>query len=140
MSEPSDLPAIEARRLIGEKRLGAGELLESCIRRIERLNPAVNAIVATDYPRARARAAEVDAAVARGLSLGPIAGLPVGIKDLEDTAGLRTTYGSPIFAAHVPARDQRLVAAIRGAGGIVLGKTNTPEFGAGANTRNSVYG
>ncbi|MGH7085408.1 MAG: amidase [Acetobacteraceae bacterium] len=140
MSEPCDLSAIEARRLIGEKRLGAGELLASCIRRIERVNPAVNAIVATDYPRARERAAEVDAAVARGLSLGPIAGLPVGIKDLEDTAGLRTTYGSPIFAAHVPARDQRLVAAIRGAGGIVLGKTNTPEFGAGANTRNSVYG
>ncbi|MGH7067150.1 MAG: amidase [Acetobacteraceae bacterium] len=140
MSEPCDLPAIEARQLIGQKRLGAGELLESCIRRIERLNPAVNAIVATDYPRAREEAARVDAAVALGDVLGPLAGLPVAIKDLEDTAGLRTTYGSPIFAAHVPARDQRIVAAIRAGGGIVIGKTNTPEFGAGANTRNSVYG
>ncbi len=140
MREACDLTALEARKLIGEKRLGAGELLESCIRRIERLNPAVNAIVATDYARARQQAAAIDAAAAKGEALGPIAGLPVGIKDLEDTAGLRTTYGSPIFADHVPAEDERLVRAVRAGGGIVIGKTNTPEFGAGANTRNSVYG
>ncbi|MGH7120974.1 MAG: amidase [Acetobacteraceae bacterium] len=140
MSDACDLTALEARRLIGERRLSAGELLESCIQRIEWLNPAINAIVATDYARARQRAAAIDAAAAKGEMLGPIAGLPVGIKDLEDTAGLRTTYGSPIFADHVPLQDARLVRAIRNAGGIVIGKTNVPEFGAGANTRNAVYG
>lgn len=140
MREPCDLTAGEARVLIGQKRLAARELLESCIRRIERVNGAVNAIVAHDYPHARQAAASVDEAVARGATLGPIAGLPVGIKDLQDTGGLRTTHGSPIFADHVPAEDERLVRVIRAAGGIIIGKTNTPEFGAGANTRNAVYG
>ncbi len=140
MSEPCDLTACAARMLIGQKKLSATELLESCIRRIERLNGAVNAIVATDYPQARRAAAAVDGAVARGEALGPIAGLPVGIKDLEDTEGLRTTYGSPIFANHVPAADERVARAIRAGGGLIIGKTNTPEFGAGANTRNAVYG
>ena len=70
----------------------------------------------------------------------PLHGLPIGIKDLQETAGLRTTYGSTIFRDHVPAADERIVAAVREAGAIVVGKTNTPEFGAGANTRNAVYG
>ncbi len=104
------------------------------------MNHAVNAVVATDLARARKEAVAVDDAAARGETLGPIAGLPVGIKDLEDTEGLLTTYGSPIFATNVPAKDERVVRAIRAAGGIVIGKTNTPEFGAGANTRNAVYG
>ena len=70
----------------------------------------------------------------------PLHGLPIGIKDLQETEGLRTTFGSPIFRDHVPTADERIVAAVRSAGAIVLGKTNTPEFGAGANTRNAVYG
>jgi amidase len=140
MSEPCDLTALAARMLIGRKRLSAVELLESCIRRIERVNHALNAVVATDFARARQTATAVDRAVSRGETLGPIAGLPVGIKDLEDTEGLVTTYGSPIFAKNVPEKDERLVRAIRAAGGIVAAKTNTPEFGAGANTRNAVYG
>ena len=78
--------------------------------------------------------------MARGDDLPPLHGLPIGIKDLQETAGLRTTYGSAIFRDHVPAADERLVAAVRAAGAIVVGKTNTPEFGAGANTRNAVYG
>ena len=97
-------------------------------------------MVARDFARARAAASAADAAVVRGDPLGPLHGLPLGVKDLEDTAGLRTTYGSPIFRDHVPAEDQRSVAAVRAAGAIVIGKTNTPEFGAGANTRNAVYG
>ena len=76
----------------------------------------------------------------RGDALPPLHGLPIGIKDLQDTAGLVTTHGSVIFRDHVPAQDERLVAAMRAAGAIVLGKTNVPEFGAGANTRNAVYG
>ena len=79
-------------------------------------------------------------AVARGDDLPPLHGLPVGIKDLQETAGLRTTFGSTIFRDNVPAADERIVAAVREAGAIVVGKTNTPEFGAGANTRNAVYG
>jgi amidase len=140
MTEPCDLTAIEARRLIGGKRLAPSELLESCIRRIEAVDPAVNAMVARDFPRARAAAMDADDAVARGDELGPLHGLPIGIKDLEETGGLVTTHGSVIFRNHIPAQDERIVAAARAAGAIVIGKTNTPEFGAGANTRNAVYG
>src|SRR3984885_4469002 len=138
--EPCDLTAVEARRLIGTKQLSALELLESCIARIEAVDHAVNAIVARDFDRARVAAKAADAAVARGAVLPPLHGLPIGIKDLEPTEGLRTTSGSPLFRDNVPDRDRRLVAAIRSAGAIVIGKTNTPEFGAGANTRNVVYG
>jgi amidase len=140
MTEPCDLSAVAARRLIGTRRLSPVELLESCLRRIGEVNHAVNAMVALDEERARASAKEAEAAVMRGDRLGPLHGLPIGIKDLEETKGLRTTWGSPIFADHVPARDEAMVANLRAAGAIVLGKTNTPEFGAGANTRNLVYG
>ena len=140
MTEPCDLTAVEARRLIGARKLAPSELLESCIARIEAIDPAVNAMVARDFDRARATARAADAAVARGDALGPLHGLPLGVKDLEDTEGLRTTYGSVIFRDHVPAADERVIGALRQAGAIVLGKTNTPEFGAGANTRNAVYG
>ncbi len=140
MTEPCDLDAIDARDLIGLKKLSAAELVESCITRIEAVDPAVNAMVARDFERARVAAKESDAAVARGTELGPLHGLPFGVKDLQDVAGLRTTFGSPIFRDNVPAVDQGIVARLKAAGGIVLGKTNTPEFGAGANTRNAVYG
>ncbi len=138
--QPCDLNAVEARRLIGTKKLSATDLLESCIGRIEAVDPSVNAMIARDFDRARIAAKAADAAVMRGDAIGPLHGLPIGIKDLEPTEGLRTTFGSPLFRDNVPAKDGRLVAAIRAAGAIVLGKTNTPEFGAGANTRNAVYG
>jgi Asp-tRNA(Asn)/Glu-tRNA(Gln) amidotransferase A subunit family amidase len=140
MTEPCDLSAIEARRLIGRKKLAATELLESCIVRIEAVDHAVNAVVARDFDRARIAAKAADASVARGDDLPPLHGLPIGIKDLQRTEGLRTTFGSTMFRDHVPAADERLVAAVRQAGAIVVGKTNVPEFGAGANTRNAVYG
>lgn len=139
-TEPCDLSAVEARRLIGRKALSPVELLESCLARIEAVNPAVNAVVALDADRATAAAREAEAAVARGGDLGALHGLPIGIKDLEEVEGLRTTYGSPIFRDFVPETDCGMVARIRTAGGIVFAKTNTPEFGAGANTRNGVYG
>ena len=137
---PCDLPATEARRLIATKRLSATELLESCIARIEAVDHAVNAMVARDFDRARIAAKAADAAVARGDDLPPLHGLPVGIKDMEPTEGLVTTFGSPLFRNNIPAKDGRAIARIRGAGGIVIGKTNTPEFAACANTRNAVYG
>jgi amidase len=140
MTESCDLTAVEARRLIGQKKLAPSELLASCIARIEAVDHAVNAMVARDFDRARDTATAADAAVVRGDDLPPLHGLPIGIKDLQDTAGLRTTYGSTIYRDHIPATDERLVAAVRQAGAIVVGKTNTPEFGAGANTRNAVYG
>jgi Asp-tRNA(Asn)/Glu-tRNA(Gln) amidotransferase A subunit family amidase len=139
-TEPCDLTATEARRLIGRKALSPVELLESCLARTAAVNPAVNAMVALDEARARTAAKAAEQAVMAGETLGPLHGLPVGIKDLEETAGLRTTYGSPIFSEFVPEADCGMVARIRAAGGIVIGKTNTPEFGAGANTRNRVYG
>lgn len=140
MTEPCDLSAVEARRLIGTRKLSPVELLESCLQRIGTVNHAVNAMVALDEARAREAAKAAEAAVMRSEKLGPLHGLPIGIKDLEETKGLRTTWGSPIFADHVPARDEAMVANLRAAGAIVVGKTNTPEFGAGANTRNLVYG
>jgi amidase len=138
--QPCDLTAVEARRLIGAKALSATELVESCIARIEAVDHAVNAMVARDFDGARATAKAADAATARGEALGPLHGLPIGIKDLEPAAGLRFTSGSLLSRDNVPTSDARLVRTIRAAGANVIGKTNTPEFGAGANTRNAVYG
>ncbi len=141
MTEPCDLTAIEARRLIGAKRLSPIELVDSCIARIEMVNPAVNAVVATCYERARAEAREKTEALLRGDELPPLHGLPLGVKDLQDTQGLVTTYGSPLYRDHVPQKDELVVAKLRRAGAIVLGKTATPEFGAGGNTTmNAVHG
>lgn len=140
MLAPSDLSAIEARRLIGLRELSPVELLESCISRIENANPILNAIVAADFAVARREARHAEAAVLRGGNLGRLHGIPVAIKDLCDTAGLRTTYGSLVFQDHVPAADDPVVANLRGEGAIIVGKTNTPEFGAGGTTVNRVYG
>lgn len=134
------LSAVEARRRIGTKELSPVELLEACIARIEQVNPAVNAVTATDFARAREAASAAEAAVLAGDSLPPLHGLPVGVKDLQDTAGLLTTYGSPLYRDHVPTQDEAMVGRVRAAGGVVFCKTNTPEFGAGANTRNPVWG
>jgi Asp-tRNA(Asn)/Glu-tRNA(Gln) amidotransferase A subunit family amidase len=140
MTDACDLTATDARRLIGVKELSPVELLESCIARIEAVDPAVNAMVTTCFDRARAEAKAAERAVRSGDDLGVLHGLPVGIKDLSATEGVRTTYGSLLYEDHVPDADERSVAAIRAQGGIVVGKTNTPEFGAGANTTNRVFG
>ncbi len=134
------LSAVELRRLIGTKDISPVELLEAAIARIEAVDPAVNAIAAKGYDRARAEAKAAETAVLRGDPLGPLHGLPTGIKDLQDTEGLLTTYGSPLHRGHVPERDAAMVALVRRAGAIIVAKTNVPEFGAGANTRNPVWG
>ena len=140
MTEPCDLPAVTARRLIGAKRLSPVELLESCLKRIEATDKAVNAMVAMDEKAARKAAKQAENQVMRGDELGLLHGLPLGVKDLQATAGLRTTWGSLLYKDHVPKEDEPGIARLREHGAVVLGKTNTPEFGAGANTRNRVYG
>jgi amidase len=140
MNELCDLSALELRRMIGARQISPVELLASCRARTLRVNGAVNAFVATCWERAEGEARAAEQAVMSGGTLGPLHGLPIGIKDLALTKDLRTTFGSPQFAAFVPEADERQVAAVRRAGAIVVGKTNTPEFGAGANTVNPVYG
>jgi amidase len=105
------------------------------------VNPRLNAIVTLlDDAAALAMAQEADRAVAAGEPLGPLHGLPFAVKDLMDTAGMRTTYGSPLYADHVPATDSLLVRRLREAGALLIGKTNTPEWGAGSQTFNPVFG
>lgn len=132
--------AVELRRLIGSKAISPVELLEACIARIEQVNPFVNAVTATCFERARTEARAAESAVMRGAALGLLHGLPLGVKDLEPTEGLLTTWGSSIYRDHVPQEDIELVARLRKAGAIVTGKTNVPEMGAGANSRNDVWG
>ncbi|WP_109477305.1 amidase family protein [Paraburkholderia sp. C35] len=134
------LNAVELRRMIGAKEISPVELLDACIERIEAINPAVNAITATCYDDARKAAHAAERKVLDGEPLGLLHGLPLGVKDLEDTAGLLTTYGSPMSRGHVPSRDVVLVERLRSAGAILVAKTNVPELGAGANTRNPVWG
>ncbi|MGI9408623.1 MAG: amidase [Hyphomicrobiaceae bacterium] len=140
MTEPCELSAVEARRLIGNKALSPVELLESCLRRIEATNPTLNSIVAMDAEVAREAARNAERAIMHGEPLGLLHGLPTGIKDLQATAGLTTTWGSLIHKDHVPDDDEDTVANLRDEGAVILAKTNTPEFGAGGNSRNSVYG
>ncbi len=140
MSDLCDLTAIELRRLIGRKEISPVDLLESCIARIEAVDPTVNAMVTRCFDRARDEAKAAEASVLDGDELGLLHGLPIGIKDLEATEDVVTTYGSKLYADNVPDADQGSVSRVRGEGAIVVGKTNTPEFGAGANTRNLVFG
>lgn len=138
--QPCDLGAVEARSAIALGTLTVRVLLESCITRIEAENPKVNAVVSTCFEDARARADELDALRPDLDSLPPLFGLPILVKDLIDTKGLKTTYGSLCFADHIPEKDSDIIRRLRDAGAIILGKTNTPEFGAGANTFNKVFG
>ena len=125
--------AVELRRLLDAREVSALEVLDAHIARIEKYDGLLNAVVTRCFDAARERAAS-------GTLSGPLAGLPIAHKDLTATAGLRTTYGSPLFADHVPAEDSLLVARIKAAGAVTLGKTNTPEFGAGSQTFNRVFG
>lgn len=135
-----ELSAVALRRLLLAKEISPRDILAACQARIDAVNPTVNAIVAEDRAAALAAATEAEAAIRRGETEPRLLGLPVGIKDLNETAGLRTTFGSPVFAEHLPAKDDAFVATVRAAGAVIAGKTNTPEFGAGANTTNAVYG
>lgn len=135
-----ELSALELRNAIACKELSPAELMQACLDRIDAINPAVNAICARDDARAMAAAREAEQQVMRGGPLPPLHGLPFGVKDLQDTAGLLTTHGNVRLRGHVPEHDNALVARLRTAGAIVTAKTNVPDSGAGANTRNPVWG
>jgi amidase len=132
--------ATELAAAIRRREVSCVEVMQAHLSRIEAVNPLLNAIVTLDAELGLRAAAAADGALARDEAPGPLHGLPMAIKDLEDTAGMRTTYGSPIHRDHVPAADTLMVARLRRAGAIVVGKTNTPEFGAGSQTFNPVFG
>jgi amidase len=122
------------------REVSARDVVSAHIARIEAFDPAINAVVTRTFDAALARAAAADDAMASGRALGLLHGLPVAHKDLAETEGVRTTYGSPLFAANVPQRDALVVQRMARAGAISLGKTNVPEFGAGSHTVNPVFG
>ncbi|HUP01117.1 MAG TPA: amidase [Gemmatimonadota bacterium] len=134
-----DLPAVEIRRRIAGGELSPVEVIESYLERLQALNTVLNAVV-TLNERALDDARTLEREVARGAEPGLLHGLPVGIKDVTPVAGLRTTYGSRLYADHVPDEDALVVRRLRAAGAVILGKTNTPEFAAGGNTWNEVFG
>ncbi|MEM7259518.1 MAG: amidase family protein [Pseudomonadota bacterium] len=140
MAEPCDLTAVEARAQIEAGNLSPVELFDSCIGRIDSVNPVLNAVVASDPELGRANAVKMTDRMTSGESLGLLGGLPTGIKDLEATKDLRTTWGSLQFKDHIPDADDKIVADLRSHDGNVFCKTNTPEFGAGGNTVNKVFG
>ena len=140
MTRPCDLNATEARKLIGNKQLSPVELTKSCIDQIDKLNPSINAVVAIDKNQVLKQARKAEDDIMSGSDLGLLHGLPVGIKDLNLVKNLRSTSGSKIFEDRIPESDDTVVRDIRDEGAIIFCKTNTPEFGAGGNTKNKVYG
>ncbi len=135
-----DLPSASALvQAVATRARTAVEVTEDALACVAARNGELNAIV-TLNPRAIDDARAIDARLAAGDTVGPLAGVPVGIKDITPVAGLRTTYGSPIYADHVPDADAVVVERLRRAGAVIIGKTNTPEFAAGANTWNTVFG
>lgn len=136
----TELAAVEQAALIKSRKVSPTELLEAHLARIALINPRLNAIVTLAEEQARQSAKEAGEAFEKGVRLGLLHGLPIVIKDVTETAGIRTTYGCPVYKDNVPAADAEVVARLRRAGAIVLGKTNTPEFATGANTVNDVFG
>jgi len=134
------LDATELARRIRVRELSAREVMAAHLAQVERANSAVNAIVTLVAEQAMAQAAEADERLARGEDVGVLHGLPVAHKDLHETKGIRTTYGSPIYSNFVPDFDCTIVHRLKAAGAITLGKTNTPEFGLGSQTFNAVFG
>src|SRR5580692_4599823 len=132
--------ARDLARLIRTRAVSPVEVLQAHLAVINKLNPSLNAIVTLAAERALDAVRAAEAAIMRGERLGALHGLPVGIKDITLTAGIRTTFGSVLYKDHVPDIDAEVVRRLKAAGAIVLGKTNTPEFAAGANTVNAVFG
>ena len=140
---PDDLcftSAVDLAKMMRDKKVSAREVMQAHLKQIERVNPAVNAIVTLVADRAMADAAAADAELARGRPRGPLHGLPIAHKDLVATKGIRTTQGSPLYRDFVPDADHPIITLMRRGGAITLGKTNTPEFGAGSHTFNTVFG
>jgi amidase len=143
MRAPRDLTftqAVELRRLYRSRAASPLEVMLAVLARIDAVNPRVNAVVTLARESALREARRATARLKRGAKLPPLFGVPVAIKDVTPTRGIRTTYGSKLFEAHVPGEDAVVVERLRAAGAIVIGKTNTPEFAFGPNTSNAVFG
>jgi len=140
MSDLCVLSAVELADRIRGREVSVTEVVRAHLTQIERVNPTMNAIVTLTAERALDDAKIKDAELARGASTGPLFGLPVAHKDLVPTKGIRTTFGSPIYRDNVPSEDGLIIERLRAAGAVTLGKTNTPEFGAGSQTFNEVFG
>src|SRR5262245_17036848 len=140
MTELGFRSASQLLRALGEREISSRELLGEYLARIERWNPALRAVVTLDEERARRRAEQADAARSRGDALGPLHGLPISVKDCFETAGLRTTAGTPHLAEHVPTADAVAVARLQAAGAIVFAKTNTPPLAMDWQTSNPLFG
>jgi len=139
-SEICFLQAHELVSLIRGKKISAIEVMEAYLSQIEKINPKVNAIVTLLSDMAIEQAKIADEMLARNMEVGPLHGLPIAHKDLVLTKGIRTTFGSPIFKDFIPDEDGLIVERLRKAGALTIGKTNTPEFGAGSQTYNEVFG
>src|SRR5207245_1059999 len=133
-------PAVDLLKLYRARRVSPLEVMQAVLARIDAVNPDVNAIVTLVREDALRHARRATATLRRGASLPPLFGVPVGIKDVTVTKGIRTTHGSKLFESHVPDEDALVVERLRAAGAIVIGKTNTPEFAFGPNTVNAVFG
>jgi amidase len=133
-------PATELHRLYRARKTSPLEVMRAVLERVDAVNPKLNAIVTLEREPALKAAKTATAAIKKGKKLGPLHGVPVTIKDLTHTKGIRTTWGSKVFEHHVPTEDSLIVERLKTAGAIILGKTNTPEFGAGGNTFNTVFG
>src|SRR6516164_1755327 len=133
-------PARELAQLIRTRAVSPLEVLDAYLAVIAALNPKLNAIVTLAAEQARDAARQAEAAVIKGEALGPLHGLPIGVKDITPTAGIRTTFASPLFKDYVPSEDAEVIRRLKAAGAIVLAKTNTPEFACGANTDNALFG
>jgi amidase len=132
--------AVELAAMMRARAVSPVEVLDAHLAVIVRLNPRLNAIVTLAADAARETARSAEAKIMAGEPIGPLEGLPFGVKDVTETAGIRTTYGSPLHADFVPAEDAEVVRRLKAAGAILIGKTNTPEFATGANTVNAVFG
>jgi amidase len=140
VADLSFTPAVELLRLYRAGKTSPLEVMQAVLARIDAVNPRVNAVVTLVRESALREARRATAALRRGAKLAPLFGIPVGIKDVTPTRGIRTTYGSKLFEDHVPDEDALVVQRLRAAGAIVIGKTNTPEFAFGPNTVNAVFG
>jgi amidase len=132
--------ALSLRDSVARREISALEVVDAHLTAIDTHNLAINAVVTICTDQAIDQARKLDEKIANGEPVGPLAGIPVGIKDTTDTKGIRTTYGSKLFEHNMPTADAAIVTRIKQAGGIIIGKTNTPEFAAGANTVNAIFG
>src|SRR5438067_8883300 len=126
-SDPTKLSLSEASDLVHGKKISSVELTQSCLKRIERLNPKLNAFITVTAEAALAQAREAESEIQRGHWRGPLHGIPIALKDLFDTAGVRTTAASGLFKDRIPAQDAEVVRRLKGAGAVLLGKLNMHE-------------